>query len=83
MPYNKIINKLAQSSFAVLLFHVCPFVRYKAVCKYIYESYDGICCVAMTFLCVIFFYLIAAAIDQLRTFLYKKMIVRKYFNTYI
>lgn len=39
--YNKFVNWLAASSFAVLLFHVAPFAGYNRINQFIYENYSG------------------------------------------
>ena len=72
--YIKWINWLAASSFAVLLFHVAPFAGYNRINQYLFENYDGgIYCLLVAFT-VIFYYLIATLIDQVRIFTFRKII---------
>lgn len=71
--YVKWINWLAASSFAVLLFHVAPFARYKETNQYIFENYSGLSCVLLTALCVLGYYLVATLIDQIRIRLFRKV----------
>lgn len=69
----KWINWLAASSFAVLLFHVAPFARYKETNQYIFENYSGLKCVLFTALCVLGYYMVATLIDQLRILIFKRI----------
>lgn len=61
---SHIINKLAASSFAVLLFHMSSFAGYFKVCKYVYTRYDDFMVIIVTALVVLGYYLAAFLLDQ-------------------
>ena len=71
--YIKWINWLAASSFAVLLFHVAPFASYNRINQYLFQNYDGGMYCLMVFFIVIFYYLIATLVDQVRIFMFRKI----------
>lgn len=76
-PYldiSKVINWLAKSSFAVLLFHMSFFSEYHAICRTIYEAFDGVACIMMTFIIICLVYLSITIIDQPRQLIYKYFI---------
>lgn len=80
--YNKTINWIAKSSFAVFLLHTNPnigvpvFVRY---IKEIYTSISGIECMAVILAILIMIYIVAIILDQPRKWLWNKYIA-KYFS---
>ena len=67
---NKIINFLGRSAFAVLLFHMTFFSEYRYFAKEIYYSYNGLACIAMTAVYILFVYLLVTLIDQPRVYTY-------------
>lgn len=69
----KLINWLAASSFAVLLFHVAPFASYNKIIKFIFDNYSGIFCLSLTALSVVAYYLIAVFVDQIRIYIFKRI----------
>lgn len=70
IAYNKIINWLAASAFAVLLFHMSLFKTYQSICKWIYDNYNGIACIAASCGFIIALYLIVTLLDQPRKFIF-------------
>ena len=71
---SKVINWLAKSAFAVLLLHMSFFSEYHTICKIIYNAFDGVGCILMTFIAICVVYLSVTIIDQPRQFLYKYFI---------
>lgn len=67
---NIVINTLASSSFAVLLFHLSSCSQYFNVCGYIYTTYQGVMVLFLTLVVVIVYYLIALLLDQPRKILF-------------
>lgn len=74
MGTSKVINWLAKSAFAVLLLHMSFFSEYHTICKIIYNAFDGVGCILMTFIAICVVYLSVTIIDQPRQFLYKYFI---------
>lgn len=71
---SKVINWLAKSAFAVLLLHMSFFSEYHAICRTIYEAFDGVACIMMTFIIICLVYLSITIIDQPRQLIYKYFI---------
>lgn len=64
-----IINWVAASSFAVFLLHVSPSTNitlFKASCQWIYSQYDNILCVGFLFVFLLFVFVLAILLDQIR-----------------
>lgn len=72
--YVKWINWIAASAFAVLLLHVAPFAQYVNVNRYLHDNYSGISYVMLTGAVVIGYFMAAVLIDQLRLFLFRKIV---------
>ena len=70
---NKLINWLAASSFAVLLFHVAPFAHYNDLNKYIDQNTTGVVYFILCTLVVLSYYLITVLIDQIRIVIFRKI----------
>lgn len=68
---SKMINAIAASSFAVLLFHMSACSQYKVVCQYIYEHFDGVVVIVLTACAVVGYYAISMLLDQPRKFFCK------------
>lgn len=68
--HNKLINTLAASAFAVLLFHMSAFSGYSRFCRAIYENYSGITVVALTAVVVVCYLGISFILDQPRKILF-------------
>lgn len=71
---SKIINHLAASSFAVILFHTSPFIKeqiYYRRSAELFETYNGVGYIGRMLLFVFFFYVMAVLIDQLRILCWK------------
>lgn len=78
IAYNKIINWLAASAFAVLLFHMSLFKTYQGICSIIYDNYNGIVCIAVSLGFIIVLYLIVTLLDQPRRFIFDFISKYKY-----
>ena len=69
IPYNKTINWLGASSFAVYLFHSETTMRNQFFCPHIQSIFDscfGVGCVGLIFLYLCVIYIVSVLIDQLR-----------------
>lgn len=66
MKFCRMVNWLAASSFAVLLFHIQPFSHYGEVCQYINQHTIGFLTVCALIPCVLGCYLLATVLDQVR-----------------
>jgi len=76
IPYNRIINWVGASSFAVYLFHGEGTIRnqfFTPQVQYIYDAYFGIGCITLIFLFLLFVYFVSVLIDQVRIFSWKKI----------
>jgi hypothetical protein len=71
IAYNKIINWLAASAFAVLLLHMQFMGIYQEICKCIYMNNSNFRCISLTALFVILVYFITTIIDQPRKKLFE------------
>lgn len=66
MKFSRLVNWLAASSFAVLLFHIQPFSHYGEVCQYINQHTTGVLTVCALIPSVLGCYLLATVLDQVR-----------------
>lgn len=68
MPYLKLVNYLASSSFAIYLIHINPliFPHYKELMKNLYSSYDGLTCIAVMLVAMIAIGLACMLADKAR-----------------
>ena len=66
LQFCRLVNRLAASSFAVLLFHIQPFSHYGEVCQYINQHTIGFLTVCALIPCVLGCYLLATVLDQVR-----------------
>lgn len=76
---NKAINRVAQSAFAVYLFHMNPMIRGKfvEVCKAVYSDYSGIQYIGVILLWLIGVFAVAVAVDRIRILIWRQFISDK------
>ena len=68
---SRVINTIASSSFAVLLFHMSACSQFKVVCQYIFEHFNGGVVILLTTCAVVLYYVISMLLDQPRKYLFK------------
>lgn len=75
MRSNKIVNMLATGSFAVYLLHSQVDIRptFNKCVQYLYSSYSSVSCIIMIFIFLAFVYIISAAIDLPRLWVWNKL----------
>lgn len=81
IKYNRILNYISASCFAVFLFHCIPAISkpyYKTIINEIFNRYNGIICITAIFLFLIIVFIVAVIIDQGRILLWKYL--KKSFN---
>lgn len=74
---SSIINFFGRSAFAVLLFHMTLFSLYRYYAKEVYETYNGLACIAMTAAYILIVYLLVTLIDQPRIYIYNHFFKKK------
>lgn len=73
MRHSKLINTLAASAFAVLLFHMSACSGYSRFCRTIYENYSGLTVIALTAAVVVCYLFISFILDQPRKMLFTRI----------
>ena len=76
ITYNKIVNWLGVSSFAVYLFHCETTIRSKFFTpqiQYLYSDFSGVSCILMIFLFLCLIFIVSVLIDQLRLLSWNKL----------
>lgn len=76
VKYNKLINTIAKSSFAVYLFHTAPAMYvsgYLAFCGIIYQRFNGLEALCFMALSLVAIFVIAVILDQPRKYLWTKL----------
>ena len=69
--YNKVINWVAASAFAVFLFHMNLFDElFRPIMTNLYSGYSGITCLLFMFGAVLGFFIVAILVDQVRKFIW-------------
>lgn len=77
--HSKVINWIAKSSFGVFLIHSNPNISesiFKALMINVYESYNGIICVVVSFLVLSGVYVLGTLFDQPRKWLWELIFSR-------
>lgn len=69
--FNKTINSLGASAFAVLLFHMSAVSHYFGNCEYVFDNFSGATVIWLTLCLVLIYYLIAFTLDQPRKWMFK------------
>lgn len=76
IKYNRFINWLSASSFAVFLFHCNPNILHKVYLpsiRSIYDQYDGLMCILLILVFLVAIYTVSVLLDQVRIMCWQKI----------